>query len=76
MIRISGIVSDFENKPIANVEVEIKGADFRPLYRTKSDNNGRYELSVRRGTYLALMAYKDYGIKNLEYWVRNQSYGV
>jgi len=35
------------------------------------DANGFYKLRVPNGGYLALMACKDYKIKNLEYWAWN-----
>ncbi|MEO0106905.1 MAG: carboxypeptidase-like regulatory domain-containing protein, partial [candidate division WOR-3 bacterium] len=71
LIKISGRVADFSNQSIANAEVEIKGGKFKTIYETKSDKNGRYEIMVRPGNYLAIMACKDYGTKNLEYWAWN-----
>ncbi len=70
-LTISGVISDFKDRLIANADIEIKDDSFNTLYKTKSDMNGWYELRVRPGNYLALMACKDYGIKNLEYWAWN-----
>lgn len=68
MVQIFGRVTDFDARPMANAEVEIKGANFQTLYHTYSDVNGYYKFVVKPGIYLALMACKDYKTKNLEYW--------
>lgn len=75
-LKISGVISDFKDRLIAIGDIEIKGDSFNTLYETKSDKNGWYELRVRTGNYLAFMACKDYGTKNLEYWVWNAGYKV
>ncbi len=71
LAKISGRVTDFRGKVIVDAEVEIMGCDFKTLYKTHSDASGRYKILVKPGTYLALMACKDYKSKNLEYWVWN-----
>lgn len=57
-IVISGIVSDFDNVPVDSAFVEIKHPDFSTAYKAYSDKNGRYEIRVRKGKYLALAAIK------------------
>jgi len=71
MIEISGKVTDFENNLMENALIEIDNANFKTLYQTYSNEKGEYKLRVKQGTYLTLMACKDYKTKNLEYWAWN-----
>lgn len=68
MIKIYGKVTDFDGNPIEGATVEIKNKRFETVYQTISDAKGNYRLEVKKGTYIAMYACKDYGTKNLEYW--------
>ena len=71
MIKIYGKVTDFNDNPMENAKIEIKDSKFKAIYQTLSDIKGKYTLHIRKGTYMALTAYKDYKTKNLEYWAWN-----
>lgn len=68
---ISGKVTDFDDNPLQNAVVEIKNDRFVAIYKTNTDDKGEYKIFVEKGLYLALMAYKDYKKKYLEYWAWN-----
>lgn len=51
--------------------VEIKDAHFEAIHKTYTNSAGEYEISVEKGLYMALIAYKDYKTKYLEYWAWN-----
>jgi len=68
LINIYGKLTDFENKPLSNGDIEIKDAMFESVYKTTTNANGEYTLEVKIGTYMAIFAVKDYGVNNLEYW--------
>lgn len=70
-IVISGKATDFDNNPLQDATVEIKNDHFKAIYQTCTNVNGEYRIYVERGLYLALMAYKDYKTKYLEYWAWN-----
>lgn len=81
-VVISGIVTDFDNTPVDSAFVEIKHPDFSTAYKTHSDKNGRYEIHVKKGKYLALTSLKlsEYPLANsvlpkeeqrLEFWCWN-----
>lgn len=53
LIKIYGRVANFSNQSIANAEVEIVGLDFKTIYKTKSNKDGRYEILVKQKTYFA-----------------------
>lgn len=57
-VVVSGIVSNFEGKPIDSAYVEIKNADFSTEYETYTNDKGEYNLSVKKGKYLALASIK------------------
>lgn len=67
-VRISGRVTDFEGRPIGGATIELKNSRFDNAAEGVSDKDGRYSLSVPKGTYMALAAVKDYRVKSLEYW--------
>lgn len=56
---------------LSAVSVEIKNERFETIYRTLSDENGRFELRVPDGSYPFLTAVRDYGGQYLEYWAQN-----
>lgn len=70
---VSGTVRDFDGKPVAGADVELKSPTFDALYATKTDANGRYRMTVEDGRYIALEAIRssDYGKSRLEYWAWN-----
>ncbi|MGB9694228.1 MAG: carboxypeptidase-like regulatory domain-containing protein [Fervidobacterium sp.] len=70
-IRIFGKVTDFANNPLQGAIVEVKNDRFEAIYKTRTNSAGEYKISVKKGLYMALVAYKDYKIKYLEYWAWN-----
>jgi len=68
---IFGKVTDFENHPLQGASVEIKDDHFKTIYKALTDSKGEYKIFVQKGSYLALMAHKDYKTKYLEYWAWN-----
>ncbi len=70
-VRISGRVSDFQNRAISGASIELKNARFETVAKSVSGADGRYTLTAPRGRYLALTAVKDYQVKSLEYWAWN-----
>lgn len=70
-IKIFGRVTDFGGNPLQGAAVEIKDAHFEAIYKTYTNSAGEYEISVKKGLYMALMAHKDYKTKYLEYWAWN-----
>jgi hypothetical protein len=71
MVKITGRVTDFEGRPVKGAAVELKSSRFENAAEGVSDKDGRYALTVPRGTYMALAAVKDYKVKSLEYWAWN-----
>ncbi len=70
-IKVFGKVTDFGKNPLQDAVVEIKSAHFEAIYKTYTNSAGEYEILVEKGLYMALMAYKDYKTKYLEYWAWN-----
>ena len=60
MVKITGRVTDFEGRPVEGAAVELKNSRFENAAEGVSDKDGRYALTVPRGTYMALAAVKDY----------------
>ena len=46
LVVISGVTTDFNNKPIDSIFIEIKDRDFNTIYSTISDSKGFYSLQV------------------------------
>jgi hypothetical protein len=67
-IKVFGKVTDFEKNPLQDAVVEIKSSHFEAIHRTYTNSAGEYEILLEKGLYMALMAYKDYKTKYLEYW--------
>jgi len=70
-VKITGRVTDFKGRPVEGAAVELKNSRFENAAEGVSDKDGRYALTVPRGTYMALAAVKDYQVKSLEYWAWN-----
>lgn len=72
-VKISGIVRDFDGKALDGVSVILKDKQFKSLYETLSDKDGRYALSVPKGMYYCLYAIRppEYRVSRLEYWAWN-----
>jgi hypothetical protein len=68
---ISGKVTDFDNNPLQDAQVQIKNDHFKAIYKACTNKKGEYKIYVKKGLYLAFMAYKDYKTKYLEYWAWN-----
>ncbi len=68
---IDGYITDKNRTPVEGASVEIKGENFYTVYETQSDENGHYLFDIPSGKYPFLIAVKDYGVKNLEYWCQN-----
>ncbi len=71
MVNISGRVYDFDDDPIEDASIEVKNDRFESVYQVKTDEEGRYELDVEEGRYMALATFKDYKTENLEFWCWN-----
>ena len=56
MVTIRGRVSHFDGNPVDSALVEIKNDDFSTAYRTHTDDEGYYELTVKPDNYLALLS--------------------
>jgi len=69
--RVHGMVTDFEGKPVAGADVELKTSGFENATAVKSGADGSYSFTVEEGMYIALAAVKDYRTKSLEYWAWN-----
>jgi len=68
-VRISGILSDFNGNPLPNGEVYIKDADLSAYaYAAKTDENGKFAIDAKKGSYMAITGVTDYAINFLEYW--------
>lgn len=72
-VRIYGMVTDFNSKPIDSVYVDVKDCDFKTLFETMTDHNGCFSMKVVKGVYYCMYAIKlsDYGKTKLEYWAWN-----
>lgn len=70
-VTISGKVTDYNDRPLQDVLVEIKNDHFDTLYKAHSNANGEYHLLLKKGLYFALTACREYRSKYLEYWVWN-----
>jgi hypothetical protein len=71
LVKISGRVTDFQNRPIEGASVELKNAHFETVAKGVSGKDGSYSLAAPKGNYMALAAVKDYQVKSLEYWAWN-----
>jgi hypothetical protein len=69
--EISGRVTDFQDRPVQGVSVELKNSRFDTVASAVSDDDGRYSLTAPKGDYMALTAVRDYQTKYLEYWAWN-----
>jgi hypothetical protein len=68
-VKLHGKVTDFDGKPLAKAQIRVLGRGFaRDVAGAVADENGRYEMEVEEGTYLAVWICKDYKEKMLEYW--------
>ena len=70
MANIKGTTAGREGA-LASVSIEIKNENFETIYRTLSDESGKFELCVPDGSYPFLTAVRDYGDQYLEYWAQN-----
>lgn len=67
-VKIFGKVTDFKDQPIEGATVELKDAHFETAAQAVSGKDGAYVLTAKKGSYMALLAVKDYQIRFLEYW--------
>lgn len=69
-VRLYGRVTDFRGNGLDSVSVKLKNREFRNLYETLTDAEGRFSLNVEKGLYYCLYAIKqsEYRKTNLEYW--------
>jgi hypothetical protein len=72
-VILSGKVTDYDGNPIDSAIVLIKDQNFKDLYTTFSDTDGKYSVEVEKGTYygLASVRMQDYGKTKLEFWAWN-----
>lgn len=71
MAIVKGITRGKDNSILDGVSVELKNDQFQTIYKTISDQNGCFELTVPDGVYPYLIAVRDYADKYLEYWANN-----
>lgn len=70
-VSICGKVTDFDDRPVKNALVMLKGENFGGFVDTTySDRHGFYSLKVKRGWYsgMAVIDMEDYGKSKLEFW--------
>lgn len=48
---ISGKVTDFDNNPLQNAEVEINNDRFVAIYKANTNDKGEYKISGKRQSY-------------------------
>lgn len=65
---LSGHTFDKHGAPLGGVDVEIKDDSFQTVYKTRSDESGRYSMELPSGRYPFLIAVREYGVRYLEYW--------
>lgn len=71
MAVVKGATKGKYNDILGGVSVELKNDRFQTVYKTTSDENGCFELTVPDGIYPYLTAVRDYADKFLEYWAHN-----
>lgn len=67
-VKIFGKITDFDNIPLSNAEIQLMDKDWNVVYRTESNKSGEYELVVEKNIYFALYGCKDYKVNYLEFW--------
>ena len=70
-VKVSGRLTDFDGNPMPNGDVKMLDKAFNFVSETKTDEDGKYELHVRKGLYMGLIGVKGYGTANLECWAWN-----
>lgn len=70
-MKLFGYTLDKNGNPVAGVTVEVKDEQFQTLYSVQSGGLGYYEIDAEQARYPYVVAVKDYGVKNLEYWCQN-----
>jgi len=70
---ISGIVRDFEGRPIDSATVMLDDRSFTPVAQAVTDSTGGFSMKVEKKRYYALAAIRlgDYVKSRLEYWAWN-----
>lgn len=71
MAVIKGTTKGKCDNILSGVSVELKNDQFETVYKTISDENGCFELTVPDGVYPFLTAVRDYANKYLEYWAHD-----
>ncbi|MBW4863746.1 MAG: hypothetical protein KZY55_01280 [Paeniclostridium sp.] len=67
-VKLFGKITDFSKVPLNDAEIRLMDKDWNILYKTKSNENGYYELFVEKDIYFALYGCKDYKVNYLEFW--------
>ncbi|WP_425448833.1 carboxypeptidase-like regulatory domain-containing protein [Dethiothermospora halolimnae] len=70
-VKVYGNITDFNGTPLSKAEVRLTNDKFENIYKTYTDDDGKYELNVEKGVYYAFYACKDYKVNYLEYWAWN-----
>lgn len=70
-IKLHGTITDFQGRALQGAVVRLINDQFEDVYHTFTDEEGHYELFVRKGLYYTFYACKDYKINYLEYWAWN-----
>lgn len=71
MVKLFGKVTDYHGNPLSNVDVLIKDKNFQDIYKAITDEDGYYEIEVKKDIYYAIAIVRDYSVKYLEYWAWN-----
>lgn len=67
-IIVSGTVSDFYNHQLNDADVNFQDENFKPLYSTKTDSEGKFSIEIEDRKYGSVFICKDYSKTFLEYW--------
>lgn len=70
-VKIYGKLVDFNNNLLPGADIKLLSDKFEILYSASTDENGKYEMKIKKGIYYAFYACKDYKINYLEYWAWN-----
>lgn len=71
MFKLNGKITYKDGSPVVSGDIILKDSNFKNLYQSYTNKNGEYDLIIEKGNYPFLMAVKDYGTENLEYWCKD-----
>ncbi len=65
---VTGSISNFTGQALQGANIEFKDDSFNTLYKTTTDENGKFQIRVESKKYKAVYAVKDYSVNYLEFW--------